>query len=179
MIYLVAVATNALEYSLGVWGSTFFTDARGISPEISASLITALYAGMTAGRLSGAFLSIKISCKKLVMIAVAVLSVICIMLFFDFNIVTVFVLVFVFGLANGPVYPLMLAATPEIVGVKISQCVIGMEIAFAYIGCVLTHIVLGVFVKYFSIGILPIYVLISYLLMAVVFALFMRQTKNK
>ncbi len=176
LIYLIALATNALEYSLGVWGSTFFTDARSISPEIAATLITVLYAGMTVGRLSGAFLSIKISCKKLVLIAVAILSVICIMLFFNFNIITLYVLMFIFGLANGPIYPLMLADTPEIVGEKISQSVIGMEIAFAYIGCVLTHIILGVLVKYFSIGILPVYVFVSYILMAVVFAAFMRQT---
>lgn len=178
-IYLIAVATNALEYSLGVWGSTFFTDARSISPAISASLITALYAGMTVGRLSGAFLSIKINCKKLLRIVIPALSVICMMLFFKLNIIVLYVLMFVFGMANGPIYPLMLSATPEIVGEEISQSVIGSEIAFAYIGCVLTHVILGFLVKYLSIAVLPVYVIAAYILMVLMFALFIRQTKEE
>ncbi len=133
---------------------------------------------MTTGRLSGAFLSLKISCKKLVLFAVSILSVICIMLFFKLNIIILYVLMFIFGFANGPIYPLMLSATPEVVGVKISQSVIGMEIAFAYIGCVLTHISLGFLVKYFSINILPVYTFVSYVLMAIVFVAFMSQVSK-
>ncbi len=169
LLYLVVTATNALEYSLGVWGSTFFTDSRSISPEIAATLITVLYAGMTVGRLTGAFLSIKVDCLKLVKMAIFVLAPVCLMLLFNLNIIALYVLMFVFGLANGPVYPLILSVTPNIVGRRMSQSVIGMEIAFAYTGCVLTHILLGILVEYFSIGVLPVFAFVSYILMIAMF----------
>ena len=178
MFCLLAIATNALEYSMGVWGATFFTDARKIAPEIAASLITVLYAGMTVGRLLGAFLTIKINGKKLIALAIAILAEICVLFLFNFNISVLYVLVFIFGLTNGPIYPLMLSITPEVVGNKYSQSVIGTEIAAAYTGCVLTHIILGFLVKYLSIGVLPIFVIASFTLMAVIYIAFMKTSKS-
>lgn len=177
MFCLLAIATNALEYSMGVWGATFFTDARRISPEMAASLITVLYAGMTVGRLLGAFLTIRFSGRKLIAIAIAVLSAVCLLFLFNFNISVLYVLMFIFGLTNGPIYPLMISITPDSVESKYSQSVIGTEIAAAYTGCVLTHIILGFLVKYLSIGVLPIFVIASFALMAVIYIAFLKQTR--
>lgn len=178
MFCLLAIATNALEYSMGVWGATFFTDARKISPEVAASLITVLYAGMTVGRLLGAFLTIKVNGKKLIAIAITVLAAVCVLFLFNFNVSVLYVLVFIFGLTNGPIYPLMLSITPDVVGNNVSQSVIGTEIAAAYTGCVLTHVILGFLVKCISIAVLPVYVIASFALMAVIYILFMKTTKN-
>lgn len=178
MFCLLAIATNALEYSMGVWGATFFTDARKISPEVAASLITVLYAGMTVGRLLGAFLTIKVNGKKLIAIAITVLAAVCVLFLFNFNVSVLYVLVFIFGLTNGPIYPLILSITPDVVGNNVSQSVIGTEIAAAYTGCVLTHVILGFLVKCISIAVLPVYVIASFALMAVIYILFMKTTKN-
>lgn len=178
MFCLLAIATNALEYSMGVWGATFFTDARKISPEVAASLITVLYAGMTVGRLLGAFLTIKVNGKKLIAIAIAVLAAVCVLFLFNFNVSVLYVLVFIFGLTNGPIYPLMLSITPDAVGNSVSESVIGTEIAAAYTGCVLTHVILGFLVKCISIAVLPIFVIASFALMAVIYVLFMKTTNN-
>lgn len=178
MFCLLAIATNALEYSMGVWGATFFTDARKISPEVAASLITVLYAGMTVGRLLGAFLTIKISGKKLIATAISVLAAVCVLFLFNFNVSVLYVLVFIFGLTNGPIYPLMLSITPDVVGNNVSESVIGTEIAAAYTGCVLTHVILGFLVKYISIAVLPIFVIASFALMAVIYIAFMKTTKD-
>lgn len=165
-LLFMIVSTNALEYSLGVWASTFFTDARNILPEISASLITSLFLGMTAGRLICAFSSIKISCHKLIIAGISVLMVGCVAFMFAItNIAILYVLMFVLGLANGPIYPMLLSITPDIVNKKYAQSVIGTEIAFAYMGCVLTHILLGFLVDSFTITVLPLFVIVSYAIM--------------
>ena len=111
-------------------------------------------------------------------ITVALASV-CILFLFNHSIAVLYVLVFLFGLANGPVYPLLLSATPDIVERKVSQSIIGTEIAAAYTGCVLTHVTLGILVKYFSIGVLPYFVIISFILMALVYMAFIKTTKKE
>ncbi len=178
-ICMIIACTSILEYAVGVWGSTFFTDSCMISPEISSSLVTSFYTGMAVGRfLISAFL-VKIDYRKLLKVMISCMSVLCVVLFFNPDVVALFVLMFLFGMTNGPIFPLIVSFTPEIVGKIKAQSIIGTEITFAYVGCLFTHISLGFLVKYFSIGILPIYVIVSYILMVVVFYLFVRQTDSK
>ncbi|MBE7034405.1 MAG: MFS transporter [Ruminococcaceae bacterium] len=176
---LVGLTTNALEYSTGVWGATFFVNSRGISEAVAASIITVLYVGMTAGRLLGAFLTIKITPKKLIAIAIVIMIPVCILFMFDLGVTMFYILMFIFGFANGPVYPLLISGTPEIFGNKESQSIIGTELAAAYVGCMLTHVILGILVKLISIAVLPYYVIISFILMAVVYMTFIKATKQE
>ena len=170
MLWIMIIATNALEYSLGVWASTFFSDARGILPEISASLIASLFFGMTAGRLICAFSSIKIPCQRLIVAGITILSAACIVFMFNItSIPALYVLMFILGLANGPIYPMLLSFTPDIVSKQHTQSVIGTEIAFAYMGCVLTHVLLGFLVNTFTINVLTVFVIVSNAIMVLSF----------
>lgn len=134
LVWLIMFATNAIEYTCGVWGSTYLVEEKGFVAEHGALALTIYYIGMSIGRFLSGLLADKISTWKRIGIGTAIIApAVAIMLLPLHGVVSV-VGLFLIGLGNGSVYPNMIHLTPHNFGKEVSQSIMGSQIAFAYIG---------------------------------------------
>ncbi len=178
-VWIIMLATNAIEYACGVWGSTYLVTEKGFQAEHGALALTIYYVGMSVGRFVSGLLSNKISTWKRIGIGAAVLApAIAIMLLPLHGAVTVVGLFFV-GLGNGSIYPNMIHLTPHNFGKEVSQSVMGSQIAFAYIGVMLAPPMVSLISGLFGIAVYPVLLAVLYVIMVVALKCFVNKLKKQ
>lgn len=178
-VWVVMLATNAIEYACGVWGSTYLVEEKGFTPEYGALSLTVYYVGMSIGRFVSGLLSNKISTWKRIGIGSVILApAILIMLLPLHGAVTVIGL-FLVGLGNGSIYPNMIHLTPHNFGKEVSQSVMGSQIAFAYIGVMLAPPAVSLISGIFGIKIYPVLLAVLYVIMIVAIRCFVNRLKKQ
>lgn len=179
IVWVIMLATNAIEYACGVWGSTYLVEEKGFLPENGAIALTIYYAGMSIGRFVSGLLSDKIGTWKRIGIGSAILApAIMLMLLPLHGTVTVVGLFFV-GLGNGSIYPNMIHLTPHSFGKDVSQSVMGSQIAFAYIGVMLAPPMVSLISSAFGIKVYPVLLAVLYVIMIVSIRCFVKRLKKQ
>ncbi len=177
--WIIMLATNAIEYACGVWGSTYLVTEKGFEAKYGALALTIYYAGMSIGRFVSGLLSNKISTWKRIRIGCAILApAIAIMLLPLHGAVTV-VGLFLVGLGNGSIYPNMIHLTPHNFGKEASQSIMGSQIAFAYIGVMLAPPMVSLISGLFGIKVYPILLAVLYVIMVIALKCFINQLKKQ
>lgn len=147
------------EATMGLWGSSFLINVRGLSAATASQWVSLYYGGITVGRFFTGFLTMRISNKILIRTGqiVALVGAICILLPFSaiFSLLG-FVLV---GLGCAPIYPCMIHETPNRFGKKQAQKIIGYQMGFAYMGTTFLPPLLGFVASRSSIMVLPVFVI--------------------
>ena len=178
-VWVIMLATNAIEYACGVWGSTYLVEQKGFLPEHGAIALTIYYVGMSIGRFVSGLLSEKISTWKRIGIGCAILApAIAVMLLPLHGAVTV-VGLFLVGLGNGSIYPNMIHLTPHNFGKDVSQSVMGSQIAFAYIGVMLAPPAVSLISNLCGIKIYPVLLAVLYVIMIVAIGCFVKRLKKQ
>ena len=178
-VWVIMLATNAIEYACGVWGSTYLVEEKGFLPEKGAIALTIYYVGMSIGRFVSGLLSEKISTWKRIAIGSVILApAIALMLLPLHGAVTV-VGLFLVGLGNGSIYPNMIHLTPHNFGKDVSQSVMGSQIAFAYIGVMLAPPMVSLISGVFGIKVYPVLLAVLYVIMVVFLKLFINNLKKQ
>ena len=178
-VWIIMLATNAIEYACGVWGSTYLVTEKGFETKHGALALTVYYVGMSAGRFVSGLLSDKISTWKRIGIGAVILApAIAIMLLPLHGIVTV-VGLFLVGLGNGSIYPNMIHLTPHNFGKEASQSIMGSQIAFAYIGVMLAPPMVSLISGLFGIKIYPVLLAVLYTIMIVAMKCFVNRLKKQ
>ena len=178
-VWVIMLATNAIEYACGVWGSTYLVEEKGFSPEHGALGLTVYYVGMSIGRFASGLISDKVRTWKRIGIGCAILApAIAVMLLPLHGAVTVAGL-FLVGLGNGSIYPNMIHLTPHNFGKEMSQSVMGSQIAFAYIGVMLAPPAVSLLSGIFGIGIYPVLLAVLYSVMILFLKLLINSLKKK
>ncbi len=178
-VWVIMLATNAIEYACGVWGSTYLVTEKGFETRHGALALTIYYAGMSIGRFVSGLLSDKISTWKRIGIGAAVVApAIAIMLLPLPGAVAVVGLFFV-GLGNGSIYPNMIHLTPHNFGKEVSQSVMGSQIAFAYIGVMLAPPMVSLISGLFGIKVYPVLLAVLYVIMVVALKCFINRLKKQ
>ena len=178
-VWVIMLATNAIEYACGVWGSTYLVEQKGFLPEYGALALMIYYVGMSIGRFVSGLLSNKINTWKRIGIGCLILApAILVMLLPLHGAVTVAGLFFV-GLGNGSIYPNMIHLTPHNFGKDVSQSVMGSQIAFAYIGVMLAPPVVSLISGLFGIRVYPILLAVLYVIMIVSIKCFIDRIKKQ
>ncbi len=178
-VWIVMLATNAIEYACGVWGSTYLVTEKGFEAKHGALALTIYYAGMSVGRFVSGLLSDKISTWKRIGIGAAILApAIAIMLLPLHGAVTV-VGLFLVGLGNGSIYPNMIHLTPHNFGKEVSQSIMGSQIAFAYIGVMLAPPMVSIISSLFGIGVYPVLLAVLYVIMVIALKCFINRLKKQ
>ncbi len=178
-VWIIMLATNAIEYACGVWGSTYLVTEKGFQAEHGALALTLYYAGMSVGRFVSGLLSDKINTWKRIGIGSAVLApAIAIMLLPLPGAFAVVGLFFV-GLGNGSVYPNMIHLTPHNFGKEVSQSIMGSQIAFAYIGVMLAPPLVSLISSLFGIKVYPVLLAVLYVIMIVTLKCFVNRLKKQ
>ena len=177
--WIIMLATNAIEYTCGTWGSTYLVTAKGLTPESGALGLTVYYAGMAMGRFLSGVLSEKIKTWKRIWLGIAVVAVAVAILLMPLPAAGAVVALCLIGLGNGAIYPNLIHLTPYNFGKELSQSVMGSQIAFAYMGVMLAPPLVSLLCGVFDMGVYPVLLAVLTVLMAVAIAFFAGRLKKQ
>ena len=178
-VWIIMLATNAIEYACGVWGSTYLVTEKGFEAKYGALALTIYYAGMSIGRFVSGLLSDKISTWKRIGIGTAILAPAIATMLLPLPGTATVVGLFLVGLGNGSVYPNMIHLTPHNFGKEASQSIMGSQIAFAYIGVMLAPPMVSLVSRLFGISVYPVLLAVLYIIMVVALKCFINKLKKQ
>lgn len=147
------------ESTMGLWGSSFLVNAKGLPAATAAGWVSLYFAGITAGRLITGFITLKVSNRDLIRMGQILALAGALLLLLPFPAVCSLVGFIMVGLGCAPIFPCMIHETPSRFGKEHSQTVIGYQMALAYTGSTFLPPLLGLIVSYTTIGIFPFFVL--------------------
>ncbi len=167
----------ALEQTTGLWGSSYLVLQRGLAAETAAGLASLFFIGITVGRATGGFLTMKLNDTQMIRLGewLILCGIVC--LFLPFGNVTALLGLIFLGLGCAPVYPSIIHSTPEHFGVDKSQAMIGVQMAFAYVGICFMPPVFGFIANHVSVSLLPAYLLAILLLMVAMYEKMLHKVK--
>ena len=177
-VWVLMLATNAIEYVCGTWGSTFLVNVHAFSAEKGALSLTLYYAGLAVGRLLSGLLSEKIRTWKRIGIGCCIVCAAVVLLLLPLDGTAAVIALCLIGLGNGSIYPNLIHLTPYNFGREVSQSVMGSQIAFAYIGVMLAPPLTGAVTRLFGFGAYPVLLAVLFGIMAAALAVFVRQLKR-
>lgn len=170
-VWVIMLATNAIEYACGTWGSTWLVESRGFTPEDAAFMITLYYAGMALGRFLSGVLANRIATWK--RIGIGIVGVLIAVAVLPFSAIGLFLV----GLGNGSIYPNLIHLTPVNFGESVSQSIMGSQIATAYLGVMLAPPLFGLVSNLFGIQVFPLFLMVLFVIMTAFIGIFVRQLK--
>lgn len=179
LVWVIMLATNAIEYACGVWGCTYLVSEKEFQVKHGALALTVYYVGMSVGRFVSGLLADKISTWKRIGIGSVILAPAIVIMLLPLSGTAAVVGLFLIGLGNGSIYPNMIHLTPHNFGKDISQAVMGSQIAFAYIGVMLAPPMVSLISGLFGIGVYPVMLAVLYVIMITALKLFVNRLKKQ
>lgn len=145
-----------IELMAGLWSSSFFVTAKGMSIGDAARCSSYFYASITVGRMLSGFLTMKMENKHIIRMGqlICVAGSVLLLIPVPGSALAVAGIVLI-GLGSAPIYPCMLHETPNRFGKEASQAVMGLQMAFAYVGSTVLPPVIGGIASFAGIGVLP------------------------
>lgn len=162
---LVFMTYCAVEFSVGLWGSSYLVQMKGLSLEIAARWVAFYFGGITVGRLLAGFISFKISNKRMIFSGVIIALSGAILLFLDISDSLVMIAFVLLGLGFAPIFPAMTHDTPIRFGRINAQSIIGFQMASAYIGIAVFPPLLGWIMELTGMMMFPVFVLLCVVLL--------------
>ena len=163
-VWWIFIGSCAIENTCGTWGSTFLVDAKGMTAEQAAGIITVYYVGMTLSRFLSGILSARLSSWKLIYIGQGIMLAALLLLALPSSFSSAAGL-FLIGLGVGPVFPNLIHLTPANFGRDISQSVMGTQMAATYMGIMLMPPVFGFLAQAAGAFVFPYYLLALFAVM--------------
>ncbi|WP_195575227.1 MFS transporter [Paenibacillus sp. 1001270B_150601_E10] len=150
-----------VEAMMGLWGSSYLVNTKGLSVSTAAQWVSLFYGGLTVGRFLSGFITLKLSNRLMIRCGqiTAVVGTVALVL----PLPTVYSLIgfILIGLGLAPIYPCMLHETPVRFGREHSQSIMGIQMAVAYTGTTFLPPLLGLLASQYSTGIFPYAALLS------------------
>lgn len=149
-----------VESTMGLWGSSYLVNVKGLSVAVAAQWVSLYYAGITVGRLITGFITMKVSNRILIRAGQITALIGAAFLMLPFS--TIFSLVgfILIGLGLAPIFPCMLHETPARFGKEHSQSIMGFQMAVAYTGSTFLPPLLGMIVSFSTLGIFPFFIVV-------------------
>lgn len=164
-VWLILISSCAIEYTAGVWGSTFLVYTKGLSAESAAKSLTLYYVGMAAGRLLSGLLADKLTSWKLIHIGQSILVAAIVVLMLPLPTAVSAAALFLVGLGNAPIFPNLLHLTPKNFGKEISQSMMGAQMAVSYVGIALMPPLFGLMAQTLGVSMFPYYLMVLFAVM--------------
>jgi fucose permease len=162
---LVFMTYCAVEFSVGLWGSSYLVQIKGVSLEVAARWVAFYFGGITVGRVLAGFISFKLSNKIMIFLGVVIALMGAILLILVPSNSFVMIAFVLLGLGFAPIFPAMTHETPIRFGRINAQSIIGFQMASAYIGIAVFPPLLGVLMELTGMMLFPIFVLFCILLL--------------
>ncbi len=125
---------TGIEAAAGAWPYSLFTEARGVSMMTAGSWASAYWGCFTAGRFISGFAANRISTRWLMRFCLIGIITGLTLLWLNLASLLSFAGVALVGLACAPIFPVMIATTPERFSEKQVASVIGLQISAAVLG---------------------------------------------
>lgn len=154
----------ALEFTAGLWASSYLVLNNSIDEQIAANLASLFFIGITIGRAISGFITMKLNDTQMIKLGQTIILIGLILVFFKQSCIVGLLLV---GLGCAPIYPCTIHSTPILFGKKESQAIIGVQMASAYVGTCLMPPLFGLIANYISISLFPLYLLVILVLMVI------------
>ncbi|NQX46314.1 MFS transporter [Paenibacillus tritici] len=123
-----------VEATVGLWGSSYLVNVKGIAPATAAGWVSLYYGGITAGRLITGFITFRFSNRTLIRGGLVISMAGALLLALPLPAVFSLVAFILIGLGSAPIFPCMLHETPARFGQENSQRIMGYQMALAYTG---------------------------------------------
>lgn len=148
----------AIEFSIGLWGSSYLVDDKLLPADSAAQVIAIYYLGITLGRFLSGALSFKFSNRNLIYSGIIVMMIGVSLMNINLNYSIIYLPYLIVGVGLAPIFPSLVHETPKLFGEENSQYVIGYQLAGAYLGGSVFPPIFGVAASLIGIWIFPIYI---------------------
>jgi len=169
----------SIEASVGLWGSSYLINSKGISIETAAFWVAMYYGGITIGRFLSGFISFKFNNHQMISggLIIVVIGTSLLLLPIPSSFLIAPLMLIGFGLS--PIFPAMIHETPVRFGKDVSQIIIGYQMGFAYVGIATMPPLLGLAAQNFSTDLIPYYWVFASVMMIISYFGLMKSLKNK
>lgn len=145
---------TGLEATAGAWAYSLLTEARAV-PVMTAGLWVSVYwGGLTAGRVVSALMARRVPVRAWLRGCVIGQAVGAVLLWADLSYLSSFGGLALLGVASGPIFPSLIAATPARLGERHTANGVGFQIAAAVLGQALLPAFVGVLARQFGLEII-------------------------
>ena len=160
--WLLFITSCSIENVVNTWGSTFLVEHRGLAADQAAKLMIFYFVGFTLGRLISSILATRLSCWKIIRMAMVVLGMAMILLLLPLPGFTVAIALFFVGMGNSPIFPNFTYLTPQNFGADISQSMIGTQMAASNTGFLVSPLLCGLLGQLLGMKVFPLFLCLLY-----------------
>lgn len=158
---------TGIESAAGAWPYTLFTESRGVSRMTAGSWASVYWGCFTAGRIISGFAANRISTQRLMRFCIVGTAAGTILLWINLSSLLSFVGVALIGLACAPIFPTMIATTPDRISQRFVASLMGLQISAAVLGQSALPSLVGVLAGKLGLEVLPPTLLIAAILLLV------------
>ena len=155
----------ALEQTTSLWASSYLVLCKGLSTEAAAKFASLFFLGITVGRVTNGFLTLRLNDTQLIRMGQGIIGVGLLFFLLPLRENAALAGLTLVGLGCAPIYPSIIHSTPAHFGAARSQAIIGVEMASAYIGNCLMPPLFGWIASNISIAIFPFFLFALLVLM--------------
>ncbi|MBR2480838.1 MAG: MFS transporter, partial [Clostridia bacterium] len=156
----------SLEFLMGTWGASFLINAKGLSADKAAQMVSLYYGGIMLGRFISGIISLKVNDRDLIRGGTAVLLFGVVMLAIP-TVVTTYIGMVAVGMGCAPIFPATLHAVPDRFGKEMSTYITGYQMGGAYAIGFIVQVVFGYVATATTFQITP-YVLIVFAVLTII-----------
>ena len=156
LVWLVFITACGIEFTVGVWCSTYLVQAKSMPVDTAARMAMLFYLGMAVGRFLSGVLAGRLTAWQLVRYSQMLVLCSIIFLLLPLGMYAAAAGLFVIGLGVGPLFPNMTHLAPRNFGRDVSQSVIGSQMASSTAGIMLLPPLFGLLTQYIGAWLFPI-----------------------
>lgn len=165
LVCLIFIGSCAIEYTCGIWGSTFLVNEKGMSVDYAAKIITLYYIGIACGRFLSGIISYRFSSWQIVICGQLITFAAIVLLFLPLPALASGGSLFLVGMGNSPIFPNMIHLTPDHFGKEKSQAAMSLQMSASYLSILLAPVFFGFIAQNISIAVFPYYLGIAFVVM--------------
>ncbi len=160
---------TGVEAAAGAWSYSLFTESRGVSLITAGTWVSVYWGCLTAGRILSGFVVKHVPVPLLLRFCMLGIALGAAMMWLNLTSLFGFLGFAMIGLCCAPIFPSLIATTPERIGAAHTANAVGFQIAASVLGQALLPSLAGVLARNFTLEILGPFVLSAALLLWVLF----------
>jgi len=150
----------AAEMSVGLWGSSYLVQVKGIEIGIAARWIAMYFGGITMGRFIAGFVSFRLNNGQMIRLGTLISLAGAAMILLPLPNQVLMAAFVIIGVGFAPIFPSMIHQTPTSFGKNNAGVIIGFQMAAAYTGSAIIPPLSGIIYRNISMSLFPIFILI-------------------
>ncbi len=160
---------TGIEAAAGTWSYSLFTEGRGVPMMTAGTWVSVYWGCLTAGRLLSGFAINFVPVRLLLRYCIVGISLGAGMIWLNITGFISFVGLALMGLLSAPIFPSMIATTPERLGEAHTANVVGFQIAAAVLGASLLPSLIGLLADNFGLEVIAPTLLVAAMLLLTIY----------